>query len=144
VAYTTQAKLESAIGAAAILRLTDDEKAGSIVVARVTAAILVADQEIDAYARKHYSVPIAAPVPAMVEKLSTDLAVYYLFRRRLAELGIPEDVRDLRREALKQLEAINAGKIDLGVEPPPAVSTAEIAQTDGAERLFTTDTMEDF
>lgn len=144
MAYTTQAKIEDAIGAAAVLRLTDDSKTGSIVTARVTTAITVAGQEIDAYVRKHYSVPIDDPIPPLVEKLATDLAVYYLFRRRLAELGIPDSVQELRDGAIKQLEAVNAARLDLGLEPPPAKSAAVVAQVAGPDPAFTSDTLKDF
>jgi phage gp36-like protein len=143
MAYTTQTLLERAFSASAILRLTDDAKTGSIDTARVTEAITQAGHEIDGYCRKQYSVPFAT-TPPIIEKLATDLAGYYLFRRRLAEVGIPEDVQTLRDQAVKQLEQISKGTLELGIEPPPASSSGVVATSMGPAALFTADTLEDF
>ena len=144
--YTSRTLLEQAFSASAILRLVDDEKAGTIgatALARITAAITQAEHEVNAYCRKHYLVPFTT-TPPIVEKLATDLAGFYLFRRRMAEVGVPDEIKDLRADAIKQLEQIAKGLLELGVEPPPASSAAVVAESSGPDALFTSDTLEDF
>jgi phage gp36-like protein len=146
MAYTSQTLLERAFSAGAILRLTDDEKAGSIgalALARITEAITQASHEVDAYCRKHYSVPFAT-TPPIVETLATSLAGYYLFRRRMAEVGLPDEIKDLRADAIKQLESISKGILELGVEPPPASSAGVVAESSGPAAIFTSTTLVDF
>jgi phage gp36-like protein len=146
MAYTTQTEIEAAFSAATILALVDDAKVGSVDtngLARITAAITAASQEIDAYCRRHYSVPFVT-TPPIVEKLATDLAGYYLYRRRMAEFGTPEDIKDLRAGAVRQLEQIAKGILDLGVEPQPTSSAAVVAVSGGPDALFDATTLEDF
>lgn len=78
-------------------------------------AIYRADAEVDAYLSGPYAVPLAAPVPSLVEQISTDIAAWdatLRYRR-----GVPLDPNDPVRlrgvEARKLLERISSGKIDL-------------------------------
>lgn len=136
-AYCTQAQIELAIGSEVAEQLTDDDGTGAIVAARVAEAIREASQEIDGYVRAHYSVPLVAPTPAMVNTICIDLVIHRLFRRRRAAFGMPEDVMDQYKLRVKQLERINAGTLDLGEAEAPAASARINAQTDGPDQAFT-------
>jgi phage gp36-like protein len=143
VAYCIQTDLENAFGATLIVELTDDSGTGSADAARVARAIADADATIDAHLRAHYDVPLAT-TPDLIRKLSKDLAIFVLYQRRAAAFEMPEWMLVNHRDAMTMLGLIRKGEVDLGVEPPPAASSAEVATSEGPTRLFTTDTMEDF
>lgn len=157
MAYSTSSDLTARLPVRVVIQLCDDERladdsgtlaaaevANPAITTRLAAAIADADTEIDVYLRKQVSVPVAAPVPATLVKLSADLTVFNLHSRRQSEFPTPEAVRDKRRAAIEVLKGINDGTIDLGIEPPPAASSAVVATSSGAERVFTVDTLEDF
>jgi len=95
-----------------LVQLTDDEQTGTVSLSRVMDAIADADALIDGYLRGRYSLPLAIPVPALVRKLSVDLAIYHLYSRRL-ELVMPESMLERHKNATKALERIQGGIITL-------------------------------
>jgi phage gp36-like protein len=156
MAYSTNSDLTARIPDRVIVQLCDDEKltadgdtlAAAIVKnaaiqTRITAAIADADCAVDMYIRKRFSVPVAT-VPASLAKLSADLAIFGLHNRRQSEFEVPGSVMANRKAAMDALKAVASGEIDLGVEPQPAASTAVVAATDGEDRIFTAETLEDF
>ena len=143
MAYCTQAEIETMVSASLVVQLTDDLNTGSAIAATVNDAIAKADALIDAHLRNNHHVPIAV-VPELVNMLSVDLAVYYLFIRRAHSFEMPEWVVTKHDDSLSLLRDIRAGAIDVGIEPPPPTSSAQIADTDGPERLFTEDTLAGF
>jgi len=143
MAYCTQTDLEAAAELQLLIDLTDDEKTGSINATRLTRAIVDADATIDGHLRARYSVPLAS-TPAYIRKLSVDLTLHALYSRRSSQFELPQGIRDRYRSAMDALRAMRDGKLDLGVEPPPAASAAIVADVKGPERLCTADTMKDF
>lgn len=95
-----------------LVQLTDDEQAGTVNLSRVMDAIADADALIDGYLRGRHSLPLAIPAPALVRKLSVDLAIYHLYSRRL-ELVMPESMLERHKNATKALERIQSGTITL-------------------------------
>jgi len=92
--------------------LTDDDRAGTVVVATVDNAIEKADDLIDSYLLGRVSC-LPFPVdenPAVVEDISTELTVYYLYLRRFAS-DIPEGIMFRYKEAMKKLKDIAKGEI---------------------------------
>ncbi len=156
MAYSAQTDIETRISASVIISLTDDEKLAttattvtaaivlnSDITARITAAIADADAEIDSYIRKQYTVPLSS-TPQQIKRISVDLATYFLHTRRRSEMGIPEDVFAIRRDAIAYLKGVNTGHVDLGISPPPAASAAVVAETDSEDQAFTVDTLKNF
>jgi phage gp36-like protein len=152
MAYCSKEDLEMAITPQTLLDLCDDTQQGDWTTDdaygfnatdRLTACILNAGRMVDSYAQAHFSVPFD-PTPAMVKELAISLAVYYLYRRRRAAFGMPDDVKDEHSDAMKRLERINEGKLDLGLEPSPAASDKVVAQYDGPDQLFTSTSLKDF
>lgn len=144
MSYAAQADLEAAIDQQALIDLTDDEKTGAINATRLTRALADADAVIDGYLRGRYSVPLAT-TPPFVRHIAVSLALYGLFERRAHVLGgAPKWVADRFANAKDSLRSIRKGDLDLGVEPPPAASSAIAAEADGPDRLFTADTMKEF
>ena len=88
-----------------LVQLTDDDKSGSVDDAKVTAAILKADSEIDDYCRGRYTVPFS-PVPDVIKFLSATIAAYWLYRRRQK---VSASMLDKYTKALAKLKAISNG-----------------------------------
>lgn len=144
MAYSSQTDLTTEIAEATVRELTDDSNTGAIDSDKVARAIANADAVIDAHVRVHYSVPIAPPIPALIRKLSIDLATFNLYSRRAALFDIPNWIDTRQKDAMRMLEKIREGKMDLGIEPPPAISSAAVASASGDEYLFDADTLGEF
>jgi phage gp36-like protein len=144
MAYSTQADIEKLIPRDLLVKLTDDEGLRTVNAERVAEAVEQADAEIDAYISKRYGVPLD-PVPALVKKLSVDMAVYNLYSRTV--MSAPEIRRERYADAIKRLEAIARGTAGLGIAeepaPPPDASTGETTQTADSQ-VFTREKLRGF
>jgi phage gp36-like protein len=123
--------------------LADAESTNPAITARIDKALDRAHSKIDTYLRARYSVPLAT-VPETINRIAVDLTLYYLHGRRDSEYDIPASITQRYREALAELEEINAARLDLGVEPPPGSSSKVQVVGTQAEQLFTDDTLADF
>jgi len=143
MAYCILADIKKALSEEIIKQLTDDDNIGEIISANVTKAIARADAEIDGYcgANGRYKVPFTT-VPPVVAGLSLDISIYYLYKRRT----VPDNVKDSYDYAVARLKDISSGKMSLGIDPPPAASTSEGAESNKSvsDRIFTRDTMKGF
>ncbi|MRR15697.1 MAG: DUF1320 domain-containing protein [Deltaproteobacteria bacterium] len=140
--YCSQADITAAISEDVLIQLTDDDNAGVINQASVTAAIAQADAEIDGYCGARYTVPFVT-VPAVVKALSIEIAVYYLYKRRT----VPEKIEKAYDKAIAKLKDISRGLLSLGVaDPPPAATSAGGAESNKpvSDRVFTRDKMTGF
>lgn len=153
MAYCTLDDISKLLPEETIIQLTDDEnlKPSAIelantehapIIARIDEAIEHADAEIDGYCAVKYSVPLS-PVPAVVNKLSVELAIYYLHSRR----SVPEKIEKRYDKAVARLKDVARGLLTLGVDPEPAASTAaDSAQANKktSDRVFTCDSLKGF
>lgn len=153
MAYCTPDDIKKLLPEETVIQLTDDEnlKPSAIdpdntehaaIIARINEAIETADAEIDGYCAVKYSVPLS-PVPAVVNKLSVELAIYYLYSRR----SVPEKIEKRYDKAVSRLKDIARGLLTLGVDPEPAASvTADSAQVNKttSDRVFTRDSLKGF
>lgn len=90
----------------------------------IAAAIVDSDAEIDGYLNKRYPSPLVC-VPAMIEKLSKDIAIYNLMSRS----GIDESEAESNyltryKAAIKYLLLVAEGKVDIGIPVNAASSPA--------------------
>ena len=156
MAYSTTSDVVARLPDRTVIDLTDDEKLATSstsvtaaavlnasITTRITAAIVDADIVIDAHVRQRYDVPVD-PAPALLTKLSVDLTMFNLHTRRGSVFEMPEWVMAKRTDALAMLKRISKAEIDIGVEPPPAVSSKVVADVSDSDRLFTQDTLESF
>ena len=142
MAYCTLADITKAIPEAAVIQLTDDEDVGEIDEAKVTEAIAAADAEIDTYCATRYSTPFAT-VPDPIKKLSVDIAIYNLYKRKVEV--IPEAKKDSYTNAVRMLRDIAAGKASLAVGGTEAAAVESQECTIATEdRVFTRDKMRGF
>jgi phage gp36-like protein len=133
--YSTLADITDRIPEENLIQLTDDESLGAVNEARVSSAIGDADVLIDGYLRGRYPLPLD-PVPALIKKLSIDIAVFNIYSRKL-ELEMPDAMSDRYKNAVKVLEHIQSGKISLGTSegntPEPGEYQTNKTSTD---RMF--------
>jgi len=139
--YNTINELKGQLPETKIIQLTDDEKLGTLNEPRATECGENADVEVDSYCGKLYSVPFATP-PAEVKRLSLEIWIYNLYKRRM----VPEEIEKRYDKAISQLKDIAKGLKTLGVDPAPAAPTEGGAETNKEEsdRAFTREKMEGF
>ena len=126
--YSLKADLQTEISEDELIGLTDDESAGIVNDARVTAAIAKADGIIDSYCGQVEAVPFVT-VPAIIKQHSITIAIYFLYSRR----GVAPEIRRKNYEdAVAHLKDISNGKASL----PPIT---EDEATEGIESSRTED-----
>ena len=132
--YCTIADLVEAFTSDRLRQLTDDAKTGAYDSTILQTAIDDGQEEIDPYCRKNYadSMPFD-PVPGMLKAINVDIAIYRVHKRRGA---IPQLIVDAYDKAIKKLENIARGLIDLG-------TTAGAVAKDEDSVAFTNKTPED-
>jgi len=142
--YCDQTDIERRIGSTLLIELTDDSGAGTVDASVLGECISDADGVVNSFVRGQYSVPLTT-VPDLIKRIATYVTVYYLYDRRASAFGgIPPHADANYKWAMEMLRDLRAGEIDLGIEPPPAASTAQVSKTDGPTRTFTATTMMDF
>lgn len=119
-----------------LIQLTNDD-AGAVTVdeARYGAAREEADALIDGYLGARYALPLET-VPTLVRRVSVQLTVHALYRRRFPE-GTPEGVKADADGAMRLLRDIASGTVTLGVQPAPTVNSERAAKVVAGERVFT-------
>jgi phage gp36-like protein len=97
-----------------LIRLTDDEGAGSINTGRAEAAISAAQALVDSALSRIYDVPFSSP-PDLVKGLTRDLALYNLYMR----VGsLPQEVLTAYEHASGILEKVAGGLFFIGLDAP--------------------------
>jgi phage gp36-like protein len=108
-------------------------------------ALADAAAEINGYLVGRYALPLAS-TPVVLTRLSCDIALYRLMGLRPA--GDIEDARRRYEDAVRVLERIGDGRINLGVaapaEPPPATDGGPRGAKTDADRLFSPTTLRGF
>lgn len=139
--YCTKQDITKAITEEKVIQLTDDDNVGLVIDAHVTTAIQTADSEIDGFCAVKYSVPFAI-VPPIIKGLSVEIAVYYLHKRRT----VPEKIEKAYDKAIARLKDISRGTLSLGIDPPPAATSAGGAESNKtiSDRIFTRESMKGF
>ncbi|MBI5189098.1 MAG: DUF1320 domain-containing protein [Nitrospirae bacterium] len=99
---------------AVLIRLTDDEGAGSVNDARVEAAISAAQALVDSALSRVFDVPLAEP-PELVRSLTRDIAVYNLYMR----VGsLPDEAKVAYENASGILDRVADGRFHIGLDTP--------------------------
>lgn len=128
--YTSAVALVARFGDQVALMVGADPETAPVVVR----AIQDATAEVDSYLQGRFTLPLAS-VPPILEQIASDVAVY-----RLLALRPQQEVEDARRryeDALKRLQQIRDGRLDLGLPQAqtPASGPAPVLVT-SATRLF--------
>lgn len=144
--YLTHSDLTDELGIAQLVSLTDDDQSDIVNVNALDKAIQYAEGVFDSYIRGRYSLPVATT--AMVRSICTDLAVYWLYRRRSEDTdGVFAVKKTAFDEAIALLKSINAGKA--GLDVPTISENSEFPETpgqiliaeNGGSRIFTNENL---
>lgn len=108
-----------------LIQLTDkDGSAEGVVVAVLEQAISDASATINGYIGGRCELPLTS-VPAILVRMACDIARYFLYDD---QLGDEHQVTKRYEDAIKFLEQVSAGKVDLGIsakgERPNTTATA--------------------
>ena len=113
--YLTVSDLVQAFSERTLIELSNDApRATEINEQVVQLAIKYATETIDGYLRSRYTLPLES-IPTIVHNLALQLTRYWLYARRPEGKGLPEGVTDTYKQSLKDLEAIQSGKLHLGL-----------------------------
>lgn len=118
-----------------LIQLTDDANLGVVGTGRIDEAVATAGAEIDGWCAARYLVPFVDPVPALIRKCAIDVAIYNLYGRRLET--VPETRVARYKEAMRLLEKIATGGVELASAPVAAQETASGASFTGNDRQLT-------
>ena len=115
--YVTPQDMEAQYGTKLLAQLTGDSSGEVIDEQKVQAAIADADALIDSFCRSQYQVPFASP-PRLIQKLSREMALYFL--KQESVMGVSEQEE---REQNRRMELLR--KIQQGVVRPDAESAED-------------------
>ena len=89
----------------------------------VDEAVVAADEVIDAHLRGRYTLPFE-DTPPILKRISADIAIFHIYGRR-PEGGLPDAINARYKTAVRMLESIRDGKLNLGddEETPPESPT---------------------
>ena len=133
MAYCTQDDILQQLSSDKLITLTSEtgDAADSDIVTR---AIEDADATIDTYCQARYTVPLD-PVPTRIREVSVDVSIYNLYSRR--DDMIPYLRKDRHKEAIRFLEKVSEGKIELGASTPAPTNTGDTVDITYNDRIFT-------
>jgi len=121
LAYSDTGDVQNAVGGSERLaELTDWDEDEDPDTSVITSIISEADAWIDSFLSKRYSVPIASPVPRLIEAMSANESAFILKRNRSM---VTEGDQIHHEERAKMLEDIATGRVTLGVFDQPAKSS---------------------
>ncbi len=118
MAYCTTAELESRYGAEDLAKYADFDGDGLADAATIADAISDADAHINSYLAVKFVVPVS-PVPDVLRKRSTSLAMYFLQLRRQS---VTDDMQKEYDRIEKWLHDVVAGKAKLDAATTPTES----------------------
>lgn len=135
--YASVQDMIDRFGDTIVIELTDDEHTGAVNTAVAERALTDATSEIDGYLAARYTLPVT-DTPRLLSLLCTDIARY-----RLEMEHSSEETRKRYEDAVRKLEKIAKGEINLPLTTPPPAS-AEPVVTTGGKRTFNDDSMRGF
>jgi len=112
--------------------------------ARIAAAIEKADNTIDLYCGKKYSVPFDT-IPDKVEEMSVDLTIYYLACRKWGNLEMGSTIKSNYDLTITLLKSVSKGEAVLSV-PDPTANLNRVGKTsiDSDSRIMSRESLSGF
>lgn len=139
--YATLADLTVQFGDSEVLALTDRNNDGVADVPVYGMALQRASNTIDSYLSARYPLPLAV-VPDQLVDICCDIAHYKLCGAGVTET---EEIRNRFKDALKMLEQIRDGKVDIGLTIAGAAPAENASvRVVGGGRTFTHDSLADY
>ncbi len=143
MAYSTLADIQGHVPVSDLIQLTDDDGV-AVDQSVVDEAISFADELINGYLRGRYdasTLPLN-PAPALIKKISMDIATHRLYSRRLNMMA--DVIEKQHQNALKLLGQLQQGVISLGIESGTQGAGFYKTNKQPSDRVFSRDTMDTF
>lgn len=115
MAYATQQDLIDRYSEQELIERTDRTGANAVDATVVAAALESAAAMIDLHLRGRYRVPLTGEIPREIIAIACAIA-----RKELWKDATSEAVREDYDDAIKSLEKLASGKVQLAIEAPPA------------------------
>lgn len=139
--YATLSDLVAQFGDREVIALTDRNGDGVADAPVYGMALQRASNTIDAYLSARYPLPLTV-VPDQLVDICCDIARYKLCG---AEVTETDEVRNRYKDAVKTLEQIRDGKIDIGLTVAGAAPAESASvRVSGGGRTFTRDNLKDY
>lgn len=126
--YATQQNMIDRFGEDELIQRTDRAGLGVIDATVINRALGDADATINGYLAARYTLPLANPVPEILERLACDIARYALFDDQVIET-----VEKRYKDAIAYLRDVSTGKAELGLSDtsnkPASTATAQMSST---------------
>ena len=139
MAYSALTDIQGILPDETLKQITDDVNGTTIIQVKIDKAISDADEVINSYIGNRYQLPLSSPYPKLVIKLSTDIAIYNLYRRR-SGIATPEIIIKAYDEAMKMLRDIQTGKAilsDATTNLPVSEPSVYVTNKTDEDRIFT-------
>lgn len=144
MSYIVNQDIIDRVGTKAAAQLTGDTNGDTPVVTVLDEVRLSSEGEVNGYLAKRYAVPVdltAHPdVAATLKAYALDIAVYRVHLRRPP---VAEDIRDARNDAVKWLEGVAKGTIELPAAVTPESTTANEPTADWGSKEQNAATLRD-
>ena len=147
MSYLSNSDIETRVGPAAYVQLTDDAGTGLANEAVVDEARAGAEGEVDTYLARRYAVPIDLTrhpeLTGILKSIALDLAEH---RLRLRRPPVPAEAVARRDAAIQWLKEVASGDIELPAATQPADSPLGgfHGRATGTERIMTREDLSDF
>ncbi|HUU84626.1 MAG TPA: DUF1320 domain-containing protein [Phycisphaerae bacterium] len=145
--YISNSDIETRLGSAVYVQLTDDQGTGSANTAVVDEARAGAEGEVDAYLARRYAVPIDLTrhpeLAGVLASITLDLVEY---RLRLRRPPVSDEAASRRSQAVAWLDKVASARIDLPAasDPAPSATGGFKGQATGSERVLNREELADF
>jgi len=141
MSYATQTDLINQFGEAEVIAISDRNLAGVVDTIVVEGGLQRASDTMDSYLASRYPLPLAV-VPQLLVDICCDIARYKLLGVDATET---EAARNRYRDALKMLEQIRDGKLDIGLTVSGQTTPESVSvQVAGGGRKFDRTTLSDY
>lgn len=111
MSYATISDLITQFGDSEVVAITDRNRDGVVDVAVANGALQRASDTIDSYLTTRYALPLSA-IPSHLVDICCDITRYKLVGTETTET---ETIRNRYKDAIRMLEQIRDGKIDIGI-----------------------------
>ncbi len=122
--YCSVNDIQSVISNDDLVQLTNDSGGDYVDTAKISEAVLYAENIIDGYLRGRYDLPLAQ-VPDELKYIAVDFVVYRLYSLRMYT-EIPRSVNEKYQNVIKILTQVQKGIFNLGIESSEAFNNPAI------------------
>lgn len=143
MAYASQQDLIDRFGETELQQLTDKVNRPATTIDETTVSKCLADAEdlVDSYVGKLYSLPIASP-PPILTRITCEIARFYLHGRRVDK---DDPVSRAHDAAIAWLKDLSKGMVQLEADGIAASQAGDSeVRTEAPDRVFTRDSMKGF